>query len=947
MNLFRKIHQESNAEPAASEQKEETLTNNVTQQTTEETETPLLHKETPQTAEESAREWWQQRYGEPMPDTVIRWMKQLTRTEARRMTTASALLTPQRMSRLEEARRLATTKLRNTEQSLLRVRDQLEWLGRYKEKLHELEEHRNRLYQVNKQLASLSDEEQELVRFEAFENVQGRFQRMTIFGRMATQNKEERGAASNRLTELEHSAEELDKRLKQLHDNTEEALRRLLQTRDEVEEANRTLGAEVIFNLDEKSMESFNTTLSEQRSVLQDQCAEFETEGERLEKEITRLNTERQALEPHQQTAEHGEMILTRLERLQEMGEELEELVRNQKSSLHRQQDENEMLSRVFADYQQVENEIRVLNDELHLHRQQNRGRSSYSLQERAMQLKSRRQMLISAQSLWNRISSGYIHIEEKTQRVNQLRLSIEQLKQQTEGLRAQVEPLRKLVHEKEYTLTLSKSQNVIELRSDLQEGTPCTVCGATHHPYHSDTILEQSKLIGDLRTDYELQQAELINKEAQMHELENKLLSEQTRYDVESEALSQLRHRQMEDVREWEVFSKLDRSFEGCTSSTNLEARTAMIRQLIEQTARDADEAQRELDEYNYHQMRINETSEKLTRKEQQKNDLTTRLNEVNTGCQVMAGRVERIQQMHAQLQNRYTQLYEKLGNMLTLSDWYTEWKTNHEGLRLRIVQLMEQWNYLTQSIQEKKHQYELNESALTEKRAENAFLETLQLQLRDERERRNTMRKEGEQALQRVMGDMSVKAYEDNFYQAYAEAKHAEDTQKEATQQVREDMARTQGELKLLTQQGKELDEKSIEARSGLDVWMRQFNANNPPVQYVELERAFEGEKDWNEVRKRVRTTRIEAMLEQARVDQLRSAIVALQAAGHQTATPEGNNPLESLVSQQEVLEKQRQEVLMQIAEQELTLRAHEECKARLKTEEDELYALMNKKE
>ena len=78
------------------------------------------------------------------------------------------------------------------------------------------------------------------------------------------------------------------------------------------------------------------------------------------------------------------------------------------------------------------------------------------------MSLKSRRQMLLSAQSLWNRISTGYNLIEEKSQELNALRLHIEQTEASIKELESVVGRQEMLCHEKEYTFLLSKSQNVI-----------------------------------------------------------------------------------------------------------------------------------------------------------------------------------------------------------------------------------------------------------------------------------------------------------------------------------------------------------------------------------------------------------------------------------------------------------------------------------------------------
>lgn len=902
--------------------------------------TPQQDKST----EELARQWWKERYGESMPEEVSAWIKQLTRSEARRMNIANAMLSPQKMARIQDARRLAETKLRNIESSLQRLHDQQEWLHRFNEKKHELTEHRNRLYEVNKQLAMVANEEKELDRFETFETIQGLFQRMSLLEKQSRTNKQAQSTLAREVEETLHEVTDLQKIQTQLADDHKDATKQMMIVQDQLEEANRILGARTILELDERSTNRLTESISQQKLILSKEIEEQEAALESLQELLTQQTTQRQTMEPHQQLMEHGEKVVTLLGRLQEMKLGLEKLSRTQEDELRRQQEENDMLNRVFSDYQNVESEIKSLNAELYLHRQNNLGRSSYSLQERAMQLKSRRQMLIAAQSLWNRISSGYILIEEKTQLVNRIRLNIDNLKHNIEDLESRVVPMRQLCHAKEYTLTLSKSQNVIQLRGDLKEGVSCTVCGATHHPYHSDTMLEQSKLINDLRVDYELLSAELAAKEEQLRQLQLDHVAEVSRRDVEEETLSRLRQRQMEDVKEWSVFSQLDRTFEECSSGTNLEARTALLRQLIENTAYDADDAQKELDDYNFNQTRINEISEELTRKEQHKNDLTVRLNEVNTSCQVLARQVEQTRQTRSNLQDDYTHLYEQLTNLITINDWYTEWKNSHEGLQLRIEKMMDTWKHLNEDIQKMRHEEAIIQAHLENKRNTCAYLDAMNLLVREDRERRRTILKEGEKNYESMLGQQEVKDYFSTNYQLLLGARKKEKEHLEATHEAQVRLSGLQGRQQELLSQGQTFDAEAVAERSQLDIWMRKFNANHSPVQYAELERAFATEKDWNATREKVRAIRIESMLEQTRVDALRSTIVALQAEGMHPSNMEDEDVLESLVSQQKQLEKQRQEILMQLAEQRIALNTHEECVERLKAEEAELYAMTN---
>ena len=892
------------------------------------------------TAEEIARQWWKERYGETMPEEMISWMKRMTRSEARRQYLADALLSPQQQQRNEDAKRLAETKLRNIESALQRIHDQQEWLRRFNERKHDLSEHKARLFEATKQLTALANEERDLYRFETFETVQGLFQRMQLLERLTRDNKQQRGTLGREAEEKRQHVGEMQKQLQQKSDNKSETIKLMYVANDNLEQANRILGRRMVLEIDEKALTNIIDELAQQHDIITQEIAEHEASVKSLQENITQQNLRVQTMEPHQRMIRHSEMIQVLLERLLELRNEIEETEHLQEEYARHQQQENEMLSRVFSEYQQVQQDINTLNAELQLHRQQNLGLSSYSLQERAMKLRSRRETLISAQSLWNRIQSGYRLIEEKTQVVNQLRLKLDKIKYDITELENKVVPMRQLCHEKEYTLTLSKSQNVIELRNDLKEGISCTVCGARTHPYHSDTMLEQSKLISELRTEFELLQGELISKEKMLQETTITLAATEARRDVEEEALSMLRQRQMEDVKEWAVFAQLDPSFKECSSSTNMDARTTLIRQLIENAGKDADNAQHELDVFNFHQNRINETAETLTKKEQEHAGLTTRLNEVNTGCQVLARQVEHTRQTRAKLQTLFTQLYDRLNGMISIGDWYEMWKTNPENVRLQLQQMMNDWEQAHNELDLSTHEKSLLQSLVEAKRTADKFIETLSLIARDEYEKRLTMRKEGEKEYATLLSDRDVKEY----YESYAlQIKKAEQEWREhleATQQETQILAKLDGRLQELTSFGEGIAAEAVSERSQLDIWMRQFNANHPPVQYTELEQAFAKDKDWNITRDKIRSLRIEVMLEQARVDNLRSSIVALQAEGMRPSDNDDAGVLESLLAQKETLEKQRQEVLIQLAEQHIAQTRHEECREWLKAEEEKLY-------
>jgi len=899
----------------------------------------------PITTEERLREWWQAHYNESLPEEIHHWLKQLTRTEARRQNTASQILSPQQLSRIEDSRRLAETKLQNIEQMLMRVRKNQEWIRNFEKKKAELKVHHDHLYEVNKKLAARVDDMQALERFEMFETVLEQFQRMTVLQTLSRQNKETLSQLTREADEATKESTQKERQLKLASDKLQQSFQQMLSMRTQHEQANRILGAQDVLDLDKHATSRLLDTAEQQKLILEKECEELQAECIKQQDIITRQRAERQTIEPHANLLEHGEMVLTLLDRLNELRQEMGSIQQQADTIAQRGREENEMLSRVFAEYQKIDADIKTLNSELVQHRNQNAGQSSYALQNRAMELKSRRQMLLSAQSLCHRIHLGYQLIEEKTRALTTLRLNVENLKQSIAQLEGQVEPMRKLCHEKEYTLTMSKSQNVIQLRRDLREGVNCTVCGATHHPYHSDTMLEQSQLITQMHTDYELLQAELNAKEKQLYDLQLQLAAQTAQQEMEEETLEALRKRQDEDVNEWSVYADLDRSFQECTPYTNLDARTTHLRQLIENAARDADEALHELDQYNFHQSRINELSERLTQKEQALSDLTVRLNEVNTGCQVLSRQTEQIRQVQNIMQGQYTQRYEQLRKLITLRDWYNSWQGNHESIQLRISSMMEKWQSINSEIEAAEQKLSVAKASLKEKQATNDFLRLFIQQIKDEESSRIALRNEGDKQLGIMLNGHSVKEHFDQSYQQYAEANKEELQHREQMEEIQKRLSAINGKEHQLRKATEIMDKEAAQCQSELDIWMRQFNANHPPVQYNELQETFCTGRDWNAVRTSLRELQMESTLEQANVDNLRKDIVALQSAGVLSTIDEDTTQvMKSLIEQQKQLEDQHKEVLMQLAQYEIALQNNEICKAQLKVEEEAVKGLMD---
>lgn len=856
------------------------------------------------------------------------------RQEAKRLRLTEHILSDPQLQREKEGLRLAETKLTNIEGSLEQAKKQQELTHRHNELTAELNEARTHLYEVNKQCAAVANEEKELARFETFENVQGLFQRLTILENEGRANKQEQSRLQHNAEEMQHLLSEEQKRLLQFNDEVETADAALIQSFDTLANAQHSEGIIALIDIQLKMQEDRLACMQSQHLALLKEEEEKQAQLAEHHAKLERNRQQAQSIVMHQRMAEHGELVIAWLERLQELYREQKRTDSHIRESLRLQTDENEMLGRVYTQYQESLGRISQLEDELNVHRQNNLGLNSYDLQERAMNLKSRRQMLISAQSLWNRIAAGYQLIEEKKRTINAIRLHLENLSNSITPLESQVSTLRRTTHEKEYSYTLSKSQNVIQLRSDLKEGVGCSVCGATHHPYHSDTMLEQNKLIGEMRTDYEMMAAELLNKEKTLNELKTEQIAEQARKESEEDTLILLQQRQNNDVKEWDIYRQLDRSFEDCSPSTNLDARTAMIRQLIEKISSDAETAQKELDTFNFHQTRINELNVQMGTEVQLRNELSTRLNEVNTACQVKAGHVERHQQHMQSVSDSFEKMFEQLDKFITLPDWLSEWKRSPENIIMQIKDLTTRWQQLNETISQEEVEEMLQQQALDARQQQRNLLQTDIAQINEDILQLKDTRDKAQKEIERLLDGLTSKQFFDLRRQALATAIASRHPQQQKVFDINGTYNDLNGRYQQALDTGRNIDARTIQERSALDVWIRQYNASHSPVQYSELATFFSQDKDWNEVRSRIRQLRMDALFTQHKVDQLRSALVSLQAEGYRS-TQEGEDALEAIASQMDTLTVRRSEVMLEIARHTLAIEAHHKAQQHIKEE------------
>ena len=852
-------------------------------------------------------------------------------------------LVPEALSEEQERQKLLLSQKKHTEENIIHLTRQTEWLERFEQAKTEVKKCEEDFAVSTKLCTQLRTEEMKLERYDSLLAMQPLYQEITMRRADIEQLKNDEATLFIRLTDAEKLLTDKADKLTIARQRTEEAEKHL-EARTEAIDRGHALTGEINVateqqKLNEVQMKEAVFALENRQNLLKIKLENLQ----KIEQDINNKQLHKQTLSAHRYMFEKFDLIKDKLVALTAETQRKEETSKKLEMLQKRQTELRAQSEKAEQQQHNLEARINTLKAELLIHRTTIQGLDSAKLQKAASENRNRLAALQHALTLWQHISEGYVVISEKIAAEKREETALAQKFDQAKKMEIILNGVCDTFDRISTTYTLSQSQNITKLRKQLKEGTACPVCGATHHPYHTETERELGELLTNLNKEYLDIKEDVEQKRRNLALVREEIAALTARIETMKRSRQERADRQAADLEEWKTCSYLDNSFKDCSATVNRQARRTMIQVLIDNTTRAADEADKELETYNFHQQCINKLNEDIEKVNVDMENNKTYLDKTTTEIHIAKATATDLQQVLYVNDRSCTELYNDLDELITLRNWYDELRTNADELRLKLSHMHRDWNTTCTTLEETQRAADLLREEIkgAETNVDEARHTVESCKFNYDKTQENLQNKYEE--MRHLFGNSTPKREAELLQQAIHAARVNENNMQSEYEKMQAALHSLKGKRDNLVQARLNNQQLLQNKAQELDLLILRYNGSHSPVQFNELKLLFNDNRDWKALRRKVAEGKEQHMLAENHLNQARQTLLKLQADPNRPKDESRNGELSPYVMLKQAKDA-LEETIRDLSLCNSRLLSHENCVRRAGKLTHELDAARN---